>query len=175
MARASSAAPHPVPNQRKGVTHPSGSFCYLCCRFVLLAVHSLAYWRGSRDGAALAMAASRGRDVPVGVIASSECPRMLAGGGCEEVRGVLLHPLRCVTMLVRSHHKHRASPAPPARTRGSKESDTGAKVLSIRPQAANRPQRSRNREDPHDRTGAAVDRERAFPFQETDLRHSVNF
>ena len=66
------STPNPSRNQRKSVTHPSGSFCYLCCRFVLLAVHSLAYWRGSRDGAALAAAASRGRDVPVWVTASPE-------------------------------------------------------------------------------------------------------
>ena len=76
--------------------------------------------RGSRDGAAPAMAASRGRDVPVGVTASSECRGCLRVVVAKKCVPSLLHPLRCVTMLARSHRKHRASPAPPRGREGAR-------------------------------------------------------
>ena len=63
--------------------------------------------RGPCDGC------EQGRDVPVGVTASSEYRGCLREVVAKKSLPLLLHPLRCVTMLVRSHHKHRAPPAPP--------------------------------------------------------------
>ena len=67
----------------------------------------------------LAMAASRGRDVPVGVTARFEsrgCLRVVVAKKCVPP---LLHPLRCVTMLARSRRIASRLTGSPAPTRGS--------------------------------------------------------
>ncbi len=64
--------------------------------------------RGPCDGC------EQGRDVPVGVTASSEYRGCLREVVAKKSLPLLLHPLRCVTMLARSHRtasRHTGSPA----------------------------------------------------------------